>query len=758
MITGKMRIKLICLFAALFAAAGVALLFAPGVRAEQAGAEIALTDGAYIRADSEENSGLKFQAEADRVYYEGLLSQYGESLSAGMAIVPADYIETAGGYTLDKLEALGEISRAESGNVKYEEEKCTWHVTINKIMDHNYTREFAAVAYLKITGEEGTVAEEGFSYYNGAYYRYADYVAENNSRTVYGVAYSALEDDSLLPEQYEIVKGFADSVAVISAEGGTATIGNNKEGYTSPYTLLKTENGYAVYSEDGKTAPRSVLYNGESRRPVFEADGEIYAPVLSSGAVLSGDGAELSAGTFVPSVATKSHIAQTDSSYVAFEGDYGAGYYAEFEFTGNNLPQVMFFANEINGNMTSQTPNAQGNVPNGNKGLIITNGLVLSSGSTSGINALRIWGPDRISRHYDGSGENYGGEWIASLTDYPEFTQGGLIEDRHYKYVAGTYLEGQNITLDLKLYYYQGEILVGLYDVQIPTGLTEEDLSGTNIVAYAGMKGSGNGTAFTYSLPVQGYEPPQNVITASGATFDNGTVTLAGKALPNNVNIGHIAMIDNSYIAFKGDYGVGYYTEFEFTGNNLPNVMLFANDITGNMTNGDFATATSITPNGSKGILLNNGFTVDAPGTSNGRYNLFTITKMDKIDRLFDTMTGDNCILSASNVNGLALMSQSGLSSEQNAQTRFRYTVGTYLNEEGYIVIDISLQRENEGVWTDAFAAGTNTDIVTPYKEADIEGTNIVCYASVKGTGNDTVFSFSAPELRQTQAEQIKAG
>ena len=225
------------------------------------------------------------------------------------------------------------------------------------------------------------------------------------------------------------------------------------------------------------------------------------SPVKTYRARTDGTGVTLFAAEFVPTVATKAHIAQADSAYLAFKGDYGAGYYVEFEFTGNNMPQVMFFANEINGNMTNQVPSSSPAVNNENKGLLVTNGLKLAGGTVNGGSALRIWGPDRISRHYDGSGETLGSGWIASLTAYPEFTQNGLIEDRNYRYSAGTYIENGEIVLDLKLYYESDGDYILLYDVQVKTGLAEADMTGTNIVAYAGLKGAGDDTVFSYTLP-----------------------------------------------------------------------------------------------------------------------------------------------------------------------------------------------------------------------------------------------------------------
>ena len=68
----------------------------------------------------------------------------------------------------------------------------------------------------------------------------------------------------------------------------------------------------------------------------------------------------------------------------------------------------------------------------------------------------------------------------------------------------------------------------------------------------------------------------------------DGSVTLEGKQLLGGYSWNDgVRALDNSYISFEGDYGVGTYIDFTYKGNNMPQVMLFANNINGDMSCGN---------------------------------------------------------------------------------------------------------------------------------------------------------------------------
>ena len=60
-------------------------------------------------------------------------------------------------------------------------------------------------------------------------------------------------------------------------------------------------------------------------------------------------------GRRVPSMGWSSGIHAIDNTYVAWSGSYGLNTFVEFEFTGNNMPQLCFFADEINGDMSQKS-------------------------------------------------------------------------------------------------------------------------------------------------------------------------------------------------------------------------------------------------------------------------------------------------------------------------------------------------------------------------------------------------------------------
>ena len=141
-----------------------------------------------------------------------------------------------------------------------------------------------------------------------------------------------------------------------------------------------------------------------------------------------------------------------DNSHIAFYGDYGVGTYVELTFRGNNLPQVCFFADNINGNMSER----------GGKGYIIMNGLYtpnkgesLSSTQVVGENRLIVVGPNRLSAvemNYLYASELQNTYLMSQNT---LFTQKALNTDttgRTYRYVVGSFNLGGILAFEATLY------------------------------------------------------------------------------------------------------------------------------------------------------------------------------------------------------------------------------------------------------------------------------------------------------------------
>ena len=70
---------------------------------------LALENGAYCRLDTEDvsKSGLRFVANLDQTQWQTLLTAYPETeFSAGIIVVPTDWVEKAGGHSHAALDTL----------------------------------------------------------------------------------------------------------------------------------------------------------------------------------------------------------------------------------------------------------------------------------------------------------------------------------------------------------------------------------------------------------------------------------------------------------------------------------------------------------------------------------------------------------------------------------------------------------------------------------------------------------------------------
>jgi hypothetical protein len=88
-------------------------------------------------------------------------------------------------------------------------------------------------------------------------------------------------------------------------------------------------------------------------------------------------------------------------SYYCFDGDYGLNDFLVFDFTGNNLPAMAFFTDEMTAEIyhTSSASDAQ------NKGFVLANGATNKLGDpvaawhkSGGVNdRLTLGGPNKMS-------------------------------------------------------------------------------------------------------------------------------------------------------------------------------------------------------------------------------------------------------------------------------------------------------------------------------------------------------------------------
>ncbi len=441
--------------------------------------------------------------------------------------------------------------------------------------------------------------------------------------------------------------------------------------------------------------------------------------------------------------------------YIAFEGDYGIGTFVDFEFTGNNMPQVMFFANNIDGNITCR--NASGDLDAAAyRGLYITNGMLTAQYNSSfasmyytradggymlGGQYLTFYGPGRIDNNLLTIGYNTNN----IIAQDSLLTYKGLEADttgRTYIYKVGTILDETDNTIIVHTELTDKATGALVTTATKDTKISSTELSGGNIIAYAGIKGAGNTTTFKAGKPYVGSASYQ----MSGATIaTDGTITLAARNGGGIRASGQLfGLIEGSadynaggavsYFALAGEYGVGTYMDFYFTGNNMPEVMFFADAINARMTgytsySGGYATST-----GEKGVLISNGM---YDGANNFESN-FTIWGPNRM------FYGDGA-----NVAGVinkakaqyalsdgSLLTQAALIN--NAATEFKYTVGTY--EAGSnLGVHVILYTVSGETLTKVIDSTIDTGIAL----TEIDAGSIILYQTIKADA--TVFKYAAP-------------
>lgn len=478
-------------------------------------------------------------------------------------------------------------------------------------------------------------------------------------------------------------------------------------------------------------------------------------------------------------------ISETDNGYVAWKGDFGIGNYVSFTFKGNNIPNVCLFADEINGDMSYK----------GGEGLIIVsglNGLYKSGGHYNTIysDSLIVFGPNRINGGTNPTGTIWD-SYLTRLTGsrFEKFTQAFLSNDTtgtEYKYVVGTFSQGDYVYLDLRLYEVTNGNETIIHNQHVATNIHKSQLSGGNIIAFAPLKENAANSSFTFGTPYKDTPIPMSnrdeSVVSSGATFNgDGSVTLDGMGLDGFDGQAHIyalSRLSSSYIAWEGNYGVGNYVEFEFTGNNMPNIMFFADKINGSLV--DFAVdgqlisqVNNITvreDNLNKGLLLFNGsFSVDMDGVTNyeqGGINKFQIWGPNRIstnnikqllkdanDAIFTYTATDVSGELDAFVQGGSYRESSGVKHTINglkttyADITFKYIVGTY-EKNGNIFVDAKLinKATNQEI--------AKIDVDTKLKVSDGYSGSIIAYATQKGANRynnvsepNTTFKYFAPKV-----------
>lgn len=523
-----------------------------------------------------------------------------------------------------------------------------------------------------------------------------------------------------------------------------------------------------------KFCRKPYLYNAEgdeSAGAVFATNGE----VMLAG---KGLGSFAQPFTIIPAATDKNGTLAMgmSNSYVGLVGEYGVGTYIDINFKGNNMPEVMFFADKINGNMSGYSSYVHQDPyiaeDSGEKGLLISNGMI--GHEQNDINEyFTIWGPNRI---HMGEGaklhrafSTYVNKALASIKDTDEnfgiLVQSNLAKDEYkdteFKYTVGTFDLTGKIGVHVKLYKIVNGEEILLCEYIKDTIVDVEELPAGAIVMYGSVKGATELTTFRYSEP---YESKPDLVYSDGSVSADGTITLAGRKLGSNsqpftvipeaLDVRNAKLgFNNSYVALLGEHGVGTYLDFTFTGNNMPEVMFFADKVNGNMSGySDYLHQDPYigVDNGEKGVLISNGML--GGNLDNDINEVFTVWGPNKIHMgegvalrgAFVTYTKYALASIKETDASYGALVQSNLAKEENANVKFKYTIGTY-EVSGKLGIHAILYRLDgaEQVRLAEYVTGTTLSL------DQVQAGNIIIYGTVKGNEDPTVFKMSEPYLSQ---------
>ncbi|MBQ7831846.1 MAG: hypothetical protein IJ393_07255, partial [Clostridia bacterium] len=164
-----------------------------------------------------------------------------------------------------------------------------------------------------------------------------------------------------------------------------------------------------------------------------------------------------------------------------------------------------------------------------------------------------------------------------------------------YRVMLGWVENGAN-TANMNLRVYVWNLTTGALVLDKAFGnVTKADWEGD--IALYGHFGRDTVVDKVYPI-VNGFENAKALYTPAMTTYkaawdDNGLTFEAGKYESGGVSKPKTGTTDMAYIAFNGDYGVGDYVVFDFTGSNMPIVSFFNNEVTNTVYNNGDSTADS---------------------------------------------------------------------------------------------------------------------------------------------------------------------
>lgn len=410
--------------------------------------------------------------------------------------------------------------------------------------------------------------------------------------------------------------------------------------------------------------------------------------------------------------------------YIAFNGEFGINDYLVYDFTGTNMPNMLFFTDKFTASLWNT-----GGMAEDNKGFALSGGWTKKNGqpfepwqTNTSINArFKIYGPNKIQKTDDGRD----GQIRTMFPEYCNpFTLYSIWQEenanRKYRAIVGfAEMSSTEFTvvaclMDLET----GSVIYSstktvkntdIYGHENGDMLFTEEMFKGGIGLY-GAFGKTTQIDKVYAIEenttmqemkVKYFETPHqwmkdNKVTGAGIVSSNARQEVVlGASKYEHVNsdgVDDTAIVpaeycktDMSYIAFNGNYGLNDFLVLEFTGNNMPIISFF----NGEVNNTIFNTYDNTKVNGEevfnekatteKGLVIFNGQTDmsgnpfapwNKQGSVNDRITLAGPWKANKFGANDLGWFRDNVAGSGTP------MGIWTLSKEENANTKYRMFVG----------------------------------------------------------------------------------
>ena len=213
----------------------------------------------------------------------------------------------------------------------------------------------------------------------------------------------------------------------------------DENGVDTPITgetfTFTTEGRYTLFYKYG-----NYFYGTKS---IFVGDLKYNSTMDENGKIVLGEGNIGNGGSYQGPNANE----LIDQAYVAFTGEYGFNDYVAFDFTGKNMPEIAFFANDFDNSMYVGK--------GGKKGVVVASGITLWDGSTSswvGDNGKNVCVSGPYMANFNAANKESGGNLMNSFAS--KLARENLVDGVRYRIIMG-FTEGidaRSIVLKYALY------------------------------------------------------------------------------------------------------------------------------------------------------------------------------------------------------------------------------------------------------------------------------------------------------------------